>query len=148
MGCGIVGYLAGLPLVAIAFLITLALSRFAGATPSHPIVNELRRGWGTIALIFVLAAIWAPLMEETMFRGALFNHLRGRWNWVVSPLIVGLLFALVHPQGWTTIPVLGAIGAVLALIREWRGSLIGPMTAHALNNATVLSIALLLTRLA
>ena len=98
------------------------------------------------ALIFVLAAIWAPLMEETMFRGALFNHLRGRQGWLVSSLIVGVLFALVHPQGWTAIPVLGSIGAVLASVREWRGSLIGPMTAHALNNATAITVVLLLVR--
>jgi membrane protease YdiL (CAAX protease family) len=40
--------------------------------------------------------------------------------------------------------VLGSIGAVLSAVREWRGSLVGPMVAHALNNATALTIALLL----
>lgn len=147
MCCGVGGYVAGLPIVALAFVVTLALSRLAGTTPSHPIVNEVRGGSiATIVLIYLLASVWAPLMEETMFRGALYNHLRGRWNWIVSPLIVGLLFALVHPQGWTTIPALGAIGAVLAIVREWRGSLIGPMTAHALNNATVITFGLWLLR--
>ncbi|MBC8106474.1 MAG: CPBP family intramembrane metalloprotease [Anaerolineae bacterium] len=140
MGCGVAGYIAGLPLIALAFLITLGLSRFAGASPSHPIMNEVRGGWGTVLMIYMLASVWAPLMEETMFRGALYNHLRGRWSWIVSSLVIGLLFALVHPQGWTTIPALGMIGVVLATIREWRGSLIGPMTAHALNNATVTTL--------
>lgn len=144
MGCGIAGYIAGLPLVALGFFITIGLSKYAGVSPSHPIVNEVRGGWFTIAMIYVLASLWAPLMEETMFRGALFNHLRARWSWIVSALIVGLLFALVHPQGWTTIPALGAIGGVLAIVREWRGSLIGPMTAHALNNATVITIVIAL----
>ncbi|CAN5457684.1 hypothetical protein BH09PLA1_BH09PLA1_30330 [soil metagenome] len=146
MGCGIGGYIAGLPLVALALLVTVLLSRFVGASPSHPITNELRGSRATLGLIYVLACVWAPLMEETMFRGALFNHLRGRWNWIVSALVVGLLFALVHPQGWTAIPALGTIGAVLAGLREWRGSLIGPMTAHALNNATAITIAALLVR--
>ena len=144
IGCGVAGYIAGLPLVAVAFLITFALTRLTDASPSHPIMGGVRGGWKTVLAIYVLASVWAPLMEETMFRGALFNHLRARWNWIISPLIVGLLFALVHPQGWTTIPALGMIGVVLALIREWRASIIGPMTAHALNNATVTTLLVLL----
>jgi membrane protease YdiL (CAAX protease family) len=145
-GCGVIGYITGLPIVAIALVITFFLSRFASASPSHPIMGELRGGVLEIGLIYLLACIWAPIMEETMFRGALFNHLRGRWGWLISSLVVGLLFALVHPQGWTAIPVLGSIGAVLASVREWRGSLIGPMTAHALNNATAVTAVLLLIR--
>ena len=126
----IVARLIGLVFVLIAVsMVTFFLTRLtSGPGPSHPIMNELRGGWAHVLAIYFLACVWAPVMEETMFRGALFNHLRGRLGWLMSSLIVGLLFALVHPQGWTAIPVLGSIGAVLASVREWRGSLIGPMT--------------------
>lgn len=146
MGCGLIGYITGLPIMAIAFVITFYLAKLSSSSPSHPIMNELGGGVGAILGIYFLACIWAPIMEETMFRGALFNHLRGRWGWLMSSLIVGLMFALMHPQGWTAIPVIGSIGAVLASVREWRGSLIGPMTAHALNNATAITVVLLLIR--
>jgi membrane protease YdiL (CAAX protease family) len=36
------------------------------------------------------------------------------------------------------------MGAVFCWIREWRGSLIGPMTAHALNNTVVVTLGALL----
>jgi membrane protease YdiL (CAAX protease family) len=32
-----------------------------------------------------------------------------------------------------------ALGFGFALLREWRGSLIAPMTAHALNNGIVMT---------
>jgi membrane protease YdiL (CAAX protease family) len=146
MGCGIVGYLAALPLLAIMLIITFQLIRLSGTTPTHPVVNYLGGGRGEIALIYFIACIWAPVFEESMFRGALFNHLRSRHGWWLSAGLVGLLFAAVHPQGWTTIPVLGGIGMVLCGLREWRGSLVASMTAHALNNGTVITLALLTSR--
>jgi membrane protease YdiL (CAAX protease family) len=62
---------------------------------------------------------------------------------LISGLISSLIFAAVHPQGWTAIPVLGAIGFVLASIREWRGTFIASATAHALNNAVVTTFVIL-----
>ncbi len=146
MGCGVVGYLTALPLLAIMLLITLQLIRFSGTTPSHPVVKYLSGGPGEIVFIYFLACVWAPIFEESMFRGALFNHLRARHGWWVSAGIVGLLFAAVHPQGWTTIPILGGIGMVLCALREWRSSLIASMAAHALSNGTVITLALLTSR--
>jgi membrane protease YdiL (CAAX protease family) len=40
-------------------------------------------------------------------------------------------------------PVLGAIALVLATLREWRGSLIASMTAHALNNFLALTMVIM-----
>jgi membrane protease YdiL (CAAX protease family) len=85
-------------------------------------------------------------MEETMFRGILFHHLRQRWSWVVTAVIISVIFAMLHPQGWVAIPALSAIAMVLAALREWRGSLIAPMAAHACNNFLVLTLALLFLR--
>jgi membrane protease YdiL (CAAX protease family) len=81
-----------------------------------------------------------------MFRGLLFHHLRRRWSWLVSSLIVSGIFAMLHPQGWVAIPALSSIALVLSALREWRGSLIAPMTAHACSNFLVLTLALLFLR--
>jgi membrane protease YdiL (CAAX protease family) len=35
------------------------------------------------------------------------------------------------------VPTLGAIGFCFATAREWRGSIIAPAVAHALNNGAV-----------
>jgi len=49
-------------------------------------------------------------------------------------VIMGVLFAAIHPQGLATIPALAGLAIGFALIREWRGSLIAPMAAHAMHN--------------
>ena len=143
-GAGVLGYLAGLPLLAAGAVITLVLQKLSGADTTHPIVNEITRGglWRVVQL-FVLAAVWAPVVEETMFRGAFYHHLRSRLPWPVAAAFVGLLFAAIHPQGWAAIPVLGAIGFSFAAMREWRGSVIAPAVAHAINNG-VMTVLLLL----
>jgi membrane protease YdiL (CAAX protease family) len=42
------------------------------------------------------------------------------------------------------VPVLGMIGFTLCAVRQWRGSIIAPMTAHALNNGAVLFFAFMM----
>jgi membrane protease YdiL (CAAX protease family) len=135
IGAGAMGYIAGLPLLAIGFVITAILMKLTGNTASHPIVNQPVDSAGNVLQLVLLACVGAPIVEETMFRGALFGHLRGWLGWWIAAPLVSLIFAAIHPQGWVAIPVLGSIALVLAALREWRGSLIACMTAHALNNA-------------
>ncbi|MBN2317889.1 MAG: CPBP family intramembrane metalloprotease [Acidobacteria bacterium] len=141
-GSGIIGYIAGLPLIAVSTILVLAISRSTGTTPTHPIVNEIQSDPFILILLFGLASIWAPVVEETFFRGALFGYLRLRWSWPIASALTGFLFAVIHPQGWVAVPALTTIGFILGAIREWRGSIIAPMTAHALNNGTVLLLAI------
>ncbi|MFN4243992.1 MAG: lysostaphin resistance A-like protein [Tepidisphaerales bacterium] len=138
---GIVGYVAGLPLLAGGLVLTLLLSQLAGSTPpSHPVVEVVGESPVWVA---ILAVVVAPVTEELMFRGALLSHCRGFAGPVLSSLITGVVFAAVHPQGWTALPTLTAIGITLALIRQWRGSILAPMVAHALNNGVVMLLLLL-----
>ncbi len=131
---GVIGYTAGLPLLALGFVITAILMKVTGNSATHPIVNQPINGPVDVVQLMLLACVMAPVIEETMFRGALFGHLRARLPWWVSAPIVSLVFAAIHPQGWVAIPLLGSIAMVLAGLREWRGSIIASMTGHALNN--------------
>lgn len=150
IGAGLVGYLAGIPIVALGFVMTLLLGYvmsllFPGpsAPPSHPVVQmaDSASAWDMVKL-YLLASVWAPLTEESMFRGALFHHLRGKLGALVSGLCVGFIFAIIHPQGILLVPPLMALGLVFALMREWRGSLIAPMIAHGLHNAILITVLL------
>jgi membrane protease YdiL (CAAX protease family) len=139
---------AGLPLLAIGVLISTLLQKASGADMAHPIVEEIGTGdgesrWGYLPL-FLLAAAWAPLVEETMFRGAFYHHLRRRLAWPLAALVVGVIFAAIHPQGWAAIPLLTAIAFVFAALREWRGSIIAPTVAHAINNGVVTTMVVLM----
>jgi membrane protease YdiL (CAAX protease family) len=146
IGAGIAGYLAGIVVMIAGFLVTYLLVKRTGISPEHPLIHILQGNIWHVLGLYALVSVFAPLMEETMFRGALFHHLRGRWGWAISAPIVAFIFAVIHPQGWVAVPVLGSIAIVLAALREWRGSLIAPMVAHACNNFIVLTFALAVLR--
>lgn len=138
IGAGIAGYLAGLPLLLAAAAVVAVLARFAGGPPTHPIQYEIGRGPMHLLFWSMLASIWAPVVEETFFRGMLFGYLRRFMPWAATGIATAFLFAIMHPQGWIGAPLLMAIGFTLGTIREWRGSIIASMSAHALNNCMVL----------
>lgn len=146
VGVGLIGYLAGLPILLVGAVVTFFLMKHSGETGTHPIINApVDRARDVLGLV-LLACVWAPIIEETMFRGALFSHLRARVGWWVSAPIVSLIFAAIHPQGWVAIPVLSAIALVLAGLREWRGSAIAPMVAHGVNNAVAVTVMILMLK--
>jgi len=138
IGSGFVGYLAGLPIIICGAVVTLIIVKYSGVQPVHPIVHQFRdAGFWKIARLLLLACVMAPILEETLFRGAFYRHLRIRHSVFLSTMLSGLIFAVIHPQGFAAFPALASLGAVFALIREWRGSLIGSVVAHALNNFAV-----------
>jgi hypothetical protein len=144
VGVGIYGYVAGLPVLALGMLATWYLMKLTGNRATHPITNEPVDHAGQVLQLVLLACVGAPIVEETMFRGALLGHLRARFGWWISAPVVSLIFVAIHPQGWVAIPVLGAIALVLAGLREWRGSLVASMTAHAMNNGVAVALMVLL----
>lgn len=147
---GIFGYLAGLPLIFIAFVITIivviiqkAIEVAAGGEPtppSNPILEIATSGGLVPVLLFALATIWAPFTEETIFRGSLFRHLRSRRGIFLSSAVSALFFGLIHPYSPALMLPVIMLGFNFALMREWRGSLIAPITAHALHNATIMTL--------
>jgi membrane protease YdiL (CAAX protease family) len=140
IGAGLVGYLAGLPVLLVAVFVASALTRITHSLPSHPIENEIRADWRSALQLYALASLWAPLTEELMFRGAFFAHLRRKHGWLVSASVVSIIFAVVHPQGIVGVPAIFTIGLTLAAIREWRGTILASMVAHALNNGALVTL--------
>lgn len=142
IGAGIIGYIAGLPLLILGFMIALFLMKMTGSKPSHPVTGMVSgTPWW---MLYLLASVWAPIFEETMFRGALLHHLRRVMPWIGAAPIVSVIFAMIHPQGLAFIPALGAIAMMLAALREWRGSIIAPMVAHGLSNAATITLLLIM----
>jgi membrane protease YdiL (CAAX protease family) len=154
IGAGFVGYIVMLPMAVIGIAMTALLIALSSlfkngggdsatmATPepvTHPIVGWMLGGWEVKLLAFVFAAILAPVIEETFFRGQFFRHLRSKTGLFVAGMLNGLIFASLHPQGWLAIPALTMMGFGFACIREWRDSLIAPMTAHAINNGLLVA---------
>lgn len=147
LAAGVLGYFAFLPVIALGVGITLVLRGLLDAPlPVHPIAERSSASGPFAAIdLYLLAAVWAPVVEETLFRGAFYRHLRGRWSVVASGLFSAFIFAAIHPQGLIAVPALMMIAFMLACLREWRSSLIAPVTAHALNNAAIVTILMLVS---
>ena len=129
------------------------LHEFARQTaPGHPVQEYIANGdWLMIFMVFVTACIAAPVVEETMFRGVLYRHLRDwsqKWaRWIsvgFSAILNGFIFAAIHPQGVAAIPVLMTLAICFSLVREWRNSLLTPMLMHGIHNMVVTCISLLI----
>jgi membrane protease YdiL (CAAX protease family) len=95
-----------------------------------------------LALFALIAAGTTPLVEELIFRGLLFQWLRGRIGAVGGALASALLFGALH---WPTGQAIwaGLVGFALALLFDRTGSLWASVAAHSGNNA--LAIVLVLT---
>jgi membrane protease YdiL (CAAX protease family) len=162
---GVATYAMALPLVALGLFVTVMILFFESALhgggaadsfqpvhlPSHPVVDYvIRHDWGARLQVLLLASVIAPIVEETMFRGVLYRHLReasARFGFVLSFLfsatLVSFVFAVIHPQGLEAVPVLMALAFTFCLVREWRGTLVPAMITHAISNGLVVSLMIL-----
>lgn len=158
-----INYIAGTPLMFCGMICVIVLTMVAslfvaekpfgtGVAAGHPIQDVFAGGeWFGIATMIFMACIAAPIVEETMFRGVLYRHLRelsanwARWGSVIfSAVFNGLIFAAIHPQGFVAIPLLTCLAISFSLTREWRDSLIAPMIMHGINNGAVTAMMLLM----
>jgi membrane protease YdiL (CAAX protease family) len=137
------------PLIAVLFIYTLVLQILGvsieeGAHPIVPILLDSKNS--TVFLtIMILAVVVAPVIEEIMFRGVFYSWLRSFLSPIFAIPISAFIFAIIHPQGAIGIVPLTLIGMMLAFLREWRGSLVAPMLAHAcVNGGTMLMLYLFL----
>jgi membrane protease YdiL (CAAX protease family) len=88
--------------------------------------QRLELGLGTILL--------APAAEEVLFRGILYPWVRQFGYPRLALWGTSLLFALMHNNAASFVPLL-VLAMALALLYEWSGNLLAPMSAHALFNA-------------
>jgi membrane protease YdiL (CAAX protease family) len=161
IGAGFVAYLASLPVfvAAAAGSMVLVMVQKAVRTaiwpdakpglPDNPIVDLLGSSnpW-LIVFFFLLASLWAPLVEESIFRGCLYRQLRSGWHWFPAALVTALAFGFMHGYPVLMLGPVISLGFCFAMIREWRGSLIASMTGHCLHNASALLIMLSIFKLA
>ena len=115
----------------IASLVALAWLHFAPA-PTPPATRVLDSELAGLAIIAIAAA---PVFEEFIFRGLIFQGLRRSFGLAAATLASAAIFALVHPVH-AMVPVF-VMGALAALVYERTKMLAAPMTVHAIYNAVV-----------
>lgn len=140
IGVGLVGFV-------LATLTTAALNALLGGLepPSQVLLEATRDARGLVVVLVGLAAVvGAPLVEELVFRGLLFEALRRRAGLLAGLVGSGAVFAAVHLElQWTFQISLLVLGVWLAWAFHRTGSLVVPIVGHATFNGTSLALALL-----
>jgi len=136
---GVLAYCAYLiPLIPLMILLNFLVPALPEQT--NPIAEKAIADlslWEKISL-FLQAAIFAPFIEEIVFRGILFSVLWQRTGRVwLSAFASGYLFAVIHPQFLGGLIAITLLGTMMALLYAYTRSLLPCMIVHALNNGAI-----------
>ena len=130
---------------ALEWLSTTVLEHVFQLQPAgQDLVKWLQPGTYPTGLRFVLMGFVlfeAPLLEEPLFRGILFRGLDKTCSTRVAMVLSGFVFALIHVNAATLLP-LWFLGVAVAWLYWRTGSILAPMLAHFLFNATNLALIL------
>jgi membrane protease YdiL (CAAX protease family) len=134
---------------AIELLLTLALWPIISLDPGakdQQLLTDLKeqQDVATVALFFLGAVVFAPIVEELLFRGILLRALLRKFQPTTSILASSVIFALVHfigdPNAFRFLPALAGLGAVLAIVTLRTGDLSQAIFLHAGFNLTTVVI--------
>ena len=95
---------------------------------------------GAFLLSAIASIIFAPLLEELVFRGILFNRLKIRIGFIPAMIVSSFLFGIGHDFGGITSAFL--FGICMCILYMKTDNILVPMSVHFINNvvATVLEL--------
>jgi membrane protease YdiL (CAAX protease family) len=121
------------------YLVGAVYYHFVGEAPvsANPALDMIVGADSPLAKLtmFLLVAVAAPFVEETLFRGALFEALRRRFCPAIVVAVTALAFAGAHLDPMA-LPQYILIGVSLGIVRQVSGSLKPAIILHALFNAS------------
>jgi membrane protease YdiL (CAAX protease family) len=144
------GILYGIAAVPPVFLITVVMSilieHLGLVAESQPVIDWLINPATPVAtriVIIFCAVIIAPIIEEVIFRGVLFSAVLRNNSFVLSALLVGCVFSLIHFHAPSFLSIL-VLNLFFCAGYALTGSLITPIVMHMIFNGTATFMALTL----
>lgn len=140
VGVGIVGF------IVVTLLIVVIEAAAGGVEPPEQLAMESALGSGPAFVLGVLmAVVLAPIVEETVFRGVLFQALRRRWGLFPGMFVSGAVFAVMHTELSEPLYLfaLWLLGIWLAAAFHRTGTLLVPILGHATFNGVAIGLAYL-----
>jgi membrane protease YdiL (CAAX protease family) len=138
---GVLFGFGSLPLVQLLVLASEKLFKAVGVNSSEQPIAELFATTDSrflLVLLVFFAVVIAPIFEEALFRGFAYPVLKQRFGVWRSLVIVSAVFAASHMHLPSVVPLfVFALG--LGLSYELTGSLLVPITMHALFNAVMVT---------
>lgn len=122
--------------------------------PEEPVdqqvLQEALSGGTSLVLAIIVAVVLAPIAEEILFRGVLFQALRMRVGLWPAAVTSSILFTFVHVEIVMSQPLalvgLFGLGVLLAWAFHRTGSLLVPIIGHAVFNAVSITLAIAVDR--
>lgn len=99
---------------------------------------EALRNPQRIAFVCLTTVLWAPFVEETLFRIFLFNAVQRYAGFAVGAIVSAALFGLAHGDIANALP-LACVGFANAIVYNASRNAFAPMLTHALFNAITLT---------
>ena len=93
-------------------------------------------GFGFVGVLLVIG-VFASVLEEIVFRGAVLNGLKNSFSTPVAVLLCGALFAIFHQNPAQTVYQF-CCGTAFALVALKAGSVLPTTLAHFINNTLIL----------
>lgn len=139
-------YLGFIPILVLLTHISIIFCQTMDIVPEpHPLVEILKEEksiWFILYLI-ITAIFIAPIFEEIIFRGLIYQALRKHVGILKAVLISSIIFSLLHFNIAQFLPVMG-LGMLLCFIFEHTDSLVPAIAIHMLNNGVFLGLFLLM----
>lgn len=115
--------------------------------------TQVESGFRVFPILYLFTAvIFAPIVEEILFRGVFYQELRSKTNYVLATFISSLSFGLIHtlpiflvskePAEILYLLLYSGMGFIMTRAYEKTGSIWGSVSVHFVNNL-IASIVLL-----
>lgn len=89
-----------------------------------------------LSIILLYISIWGPIIEEIFFRGFLYNSLKTHFPVWIAIIFQAIFFSIIHdPNDFLRLFSTFLAGIALALIYEYRGTLLSPIFVHIILNS-------------
>ena len=123
-------------------MVSLAIILYFPPPPGFvsPLERFFQQGSWAILVLFLVAVLMAPPLEEVLFRGVLYPPTRKKFSPMIAVLATTVLFSALHASQsmgyWPPLAGIFLCGLLLALLREKTQSLWPPIAFHAGFNIT------------
>lgn len=108
----------------------------------YPLVTFIltaSNSWANLIFVAFTIVICAPIIEELLFRGVIYNFYKYRVGAGFGVILSGLMFGFVHLDPFRFIP-LSLAGVILALVYENSGTILSSMIAHSVFNSVATAL--------
>lgn len=133
IGAGIGVVLAMAYILVLSPLHVLLQTHFGDYVPAGSTTGELR---SALLPFFIANILLAPWVEETVYRGILWQYMQAHWGLAIAAIINCGAFGALHWAGglWYILLTGTIAGGAFLFLRLWRGNLWAPFAAHLTLN--------------